>query len=137
MNSALISRRKARSIGLTALIDVVFILLMFFMLTSSFSRWQAHTLQSQIGGETVSDSSAPLFLLMFKAGHFALFRDGEQGALGELNEVVSDLNSSELDARTLVLVPDSEMSVQSIMNALGELDALGISAVSLGQSAAH
>ncbi|GAA6135897.1 hypothetical protein NBRC116188_26870 [Oceaniserpentilla sp. 4NH20-0058] len=32
--------RRAKPISLTALIDVVFILLMFFMLTSSFSQWQ-------------------------------------------------------------------------------------------------
>ena len=33
-------RRRRRLIGLAPLIDVVFILLLFFMLTTNFTRWR-------------------------------------------------------------------------------------------------
>ncbi|NJS14044.1 MAG: biopolymer transporter ExbD [Sphingopyxis sp.] len=49
---------------MTSLIDVIFLLLLFFMLTSNFSRFGELELVSQRAGEGVSASSiAPMFFL--------------------------------------------------------------------------
>lgn len=58
------SRRAApirRPLSLTSLIDVVFLLLLFFMLSSTFSRQAEISLTSAAGGGTPG-SAAPVFL---------------------------------------------------------------------------
>lgn len=43
-------RQKRAAIGLTSLIDVIFLLLLFFMLASSFSRYQQLSVSSAAAG---------------------------------------------------------------------------------------
>ena len=47
--------KKRRGIGLTPLIDVVFILLLFFMLSSNFMHWRQITLSSAEQSEQTPD----------------------------------------------------------------------------------
>lgn len=59
------ARPRRSSISLTPLIDVVFILLLFFMLTSSFIQWRAVDLSLSIaseGGQTSQDAPGELHL---------------------------------------------------------------------------
>ena len=56
---------RRSSISLTPLIDVVFILLLFFMLTSSFVQWRAVDLSLSVaseGGQTSQDAPGKLHL---------------------------------------------------------------------------
>ena len=55
--------RRAKPISLTALIDVVFILLMFFMLTSSFSQWQMLDLKLPSAHANSSKDVPPIVLV--------------------------------------------------------------------------
>ena len=73
MNAVLAPRRR-RSISLTALIDVVFILLMFFMLTSTFSQWQALSLTSA-SADTHAQTSEPQLVLIYADGRLRVLRD--------------------------------------------------------------
>lgn len=57
------TRRRA-VIGLTPLIDVVFILLVFFMLASSFADWRAIVLAAPSAGEAGAASSVEGALLV-------------------------------------------------------------------------
>lgn len=50
----LANKPKRQMISLTPLIDVVFILLLFFMLSSSFIKWQQITLTSPAEAQTTS-----------------------------------------------------------------------------------
>lgn len=43
-------RSRRRPVGLTSLIDVIFLLLLFFMLASNFSRYQSLDVSSGAGG---------------------------------------------------------------------------------------
>ncbi|MCZ6784089.1 MAG: biopolymer transporter ExbD, partial [Proteobacteria bacterium] len=55
------TRRARRGIGLTPLVDVVFLLLIFFMLASSFSRESAWTIGiANAAAGTPAAQDAPL-----------------------------------------------------------------------------
>ena len=73
MNAVLAPRRR-RSISLTALIDVVFILLMFFMLTSTFSQWQGLSLTSA-SADSHAATSEPQLVLIYADGRLRVLHD--------------------------------------------------------------
>lgn len=53
--------QRARRISLTSLIDVIFLLLLFFMLTSTFSRYSEVPLTAATSGAQSTTSEPPLF----------------------------------------------------------------------------
>lgn len=54
--------RRRRKLSMTSLIDVIFLLLLFFMLSSTFSRFAEVELQAAGGGDGVSWDTAMAFL---------------------------------------------------------------------------
>lgn len=58
-------RAKRKPLGLTSLIDVIFLLLLFFMLASSFTRYQALEIAS--GGQGGGADIKPAFLRIHSA----------------------------------------------------------------------
>lgn len=58
-------RVKRRAVGLTSLIDVIFLLLLFFMLASSFTRYQS--LEVASGGEGGGADARPAYLRVHSA----------------------------------------------------------------------
>ena len=57
--------RKKRPISMTPLVDVIFLLLLFFMLTSTFSMLAEVTLSAASGGGAAT-GQAPIFLQLFE-----------------------------------------------------------------------
>ncbi|MEM6758320.1 MAG: biopolymer transporter ExbD [Pseudomonadota bacterium] len=57
--------RKHKAISMTSLVDVIFLLLLFFMLTSTFSKFAEVTLSADTAGGTAS-GQAPIFLQLFQ-----------------------------------------------------------------------
>jgi biopolymer transport protein ExbD len=55
-------RRKRRKLSMTSLIDVIFLLLLFFMLSSTFSRFSEVELSAASGGAAPRADIKPLFL---------------------------------------------------------------------------
>ena len=125
----LAARRKKLGISLTALIDVVFILLMFFMLTSSFVRVRAFDLLAPVAGD--SSDQPPQLVLLGNDDRLTLF-DGR--LLASSYQQLEVLERSLLDpAQPLVLVPAAEVQVQAIVATLEGLSRAGF-AISLGDS---
>ncbi|MEM5499523.1 biopolymer transporter ExbD [Paraglaciecola mesophila] len=129
MSSLLLPQRRKQSISLTALIDVVFILLMFFMLTSSFTKFSAVEMQSSLAASVLSDSKPQLLRLSV---------DGQlsyaQVALGDSAALTDVALSSEFDASLpTVLQPAAETQVQVIVDALSRMKVLGFTQVTLGK----
>ena len=129
MSSLLLPQRRKQSISLTALIDVVFILLMFFMLTSSFTKFSAVEMQSSLAASVLSDSKPQLLRLSV---------DGQlsyaQVALGDSAALTDVALSSEFDASMpTVLQPAAETQVQVIVDALSRMKVLGFTQVTLGK----
>ena len=128
MSSLVLPQRRKQSISLTALIDVVFILLMFFMLTSSFTKFSAVEMQSALAASTIS-STKPQVVRLSVNGQ--LLGGGTQlEGVALTDDALSTLLAIDT---TTVLMPASETQVQVIVDALSRLKALGFSQVTLGK----
>ncbi len=115
---------KRRGVGLTSLIDVVFILLLFFMLTSSFTRQQQLTLASPVASSN-AEPEAPQ--------RVALSANAELTQWGQSVPLTERALIETFDRNTPLVISASESaSVQIIVNTLLHLDTLGFSQVSIG-----
>lgn len=127
LNLQTAKRRKALS--LTPLIDVVFILLLFFMLTSSFIKWHNMELAvSKPSTSTVQSSDQPPLL-------FSLDETGELSLRGQVynendNAVLAQLIDENSDASVILLTTD-QVNVQQIISTIDRLKRLGAESVSL------
>jgi biopolymer transport protein ExbD len=126
--SALSSPRRKNPITLTALIDVVFILLMFFMLTSTFSKEHTIALSKTQSVAQAIDSAPPQLLLAYDDGNFAFFNDSLL-KLGNLAELAGIADAG----KPITLLPAAEMRVQSIVKLLEALKADGFAQINLGE----
>ena len=91
------ARKRRRRLSMTSLIDVIFLLLLFFMLTSTFSKFAEVELSAASSGSAVVSETPPLFLQL---GPQTLSLNGD--ALG-----LEDLSGSALaqaEEGTLLLV---------------------------------
>ena len=125
VDTQIFQSRRTR-ISLTPLIDVVFILLMFFMLTSSFTRERQLELAAPVVDQAVTSESSPLRLLLSADGALATPKDpitvlSEQALLRRLEKT-----------RSVVLQPREDTDVQDIVSAMTRLRALGVTRLSLG-----
>ncbi|QHJ10477.1 hypothetical protein FX988_00691 [Paraglaciecola mesophila] len=125
MSGLVLPQRRKQSISLTALIDVVFILLMFFMLTSSFTKFSAVEMQSSLAASTASDSK-PQLLRLALDGQLS----NEQTMALTDSALTSDLDIS----MPTVLQPTPDTQVQVIVDALSRMKTLGFTQVTLGKS---
>jgi len=91
------ARARRRPVGLTSLIDVIFLLLLFFMLASSFTRYQALDVSS--GGDGGGAEAKPAYLRIHSSK--AIDLNGRS------------LAKTELPARLAVLEEDSVVAIWS------------------------
>jgi biopolymer transport protein ExbD len=126
--AALSTPRRKNPISLTALIDVVFILLMFFMLTSTFSKEHTIALSKSQAVAQAIDPAPPQLILAYDDGSFAFFND----ALLTLGSVAELAGIADVD-KPVTLLPAAEMRVQNIVSLLETLKADGFTQVNLGE----
>lgn len=122
--------RAGRAISLTPLIDVVFILLLFFLLASHFDQWGA--LQLDTGASLATNPSAAeaqASLLRLHADG-ALELDGEALDPAHLGARLESLRA-ERPALAVVVQADAEVPLQDLVSLIDRLVALGIQEVSL------
>ena len=131
MNDALIYFPRRRAISLTALIDVVFILLLFFMLTSTFTHWKAVDFQFPVASPDLS-TQEPQALILHQDGSLSLH--GQPFHLPTPNDPIPRRAGAFDVARPVVVFPEANTRVQMIISAFEELQAAGIAGVSLGKS---
>lgn len=120
-------RRRRNLIGLTPLIDVVFILLMFFMLASSFLDWRAIELdppQRAGSGEAMTGAT----LVEVRASGLRLA--GEPIELPTLVQRLREQADNDPDRRVLIR-PAEGVSLQRTVDVLDRLDTADIDNVSL------
>lgn len=117
-------RRSGNSIILTSLVDVMFVLLFFFMLASSYLDWQKVSLQ--LGGSGAGAVPADAAIVQVLAGgQFRL--DGQ-------NATVDVLSSHLKPGQKAVLLPGSGVTLQELILAMDTLKPTG-AALMLGQAA--
>ena len=120
--------RRKNPISLTALIDVVFILLMFFMLTSTFSKEHSIALKKSQAVAAPIQAEPPQLLLAYDDGSFAFFNT----SLAKLSNL-SELTALADAEKTISLLPAAELRVQNIIALLETLKAAGFAQVNLGE----
>lgn len=108
-------KRRRALISLTPLIDVVFILLIFFMLASSFLTWTPMPL-SVPGPQAGSPDDCGRILVQVNAdGTIAL--DGQPWAIGELTAGLRERLATRADDSVLVR-PAADLPLQSLVDVL-------------------
>ena len=116
MNPAVLVQRRGKRISLTALIDVVFILLMFFMLTTGFSHWQALDLPAAAASQS-TESEPPVILLISKSGELRLLDQKLSPVLS-----LSDVLQATGGGNALVVSAHEETQVSNIVKVMAALN---------------
>lgn len=114
---------KSASVGLTPLIDVVFILLLFFMLATDFQRWRVIDIDSMnVETQAMSSVDAPLLV---EVGAQNLKVDGKPVTLTLLAGVLKDRLENTPNAAVVVSAL-TEASVQRLVSVMDVLQDSGI-----------
>ena len=119
-------------ISLTPIIDVVFILLIFFMLATNFQSFNKTEIEISNEAASVSQSDKKIFLIEFnKDSEFKL-----NGTIASLDSIKSDIISSKNNGDDLVVItkPLKGADVQLVLSVLANLKSSNIENVTLGVS---
>jgi biopolymer transport protein ExbD len=119
-------RRRAH-VGLTPLIDVVFILLIFFMLASSLLDWRSIALDASAKTAAVSGKADPVVIDVRADG---IRVDGETVALDTLATRLQRRVAEKPDQRVLVK-PAAGVALQDAIVVLDRLAGAGVTNMSL------
>lgn len=126
------SRQEEVSVNITPLIDVVFLLLIFFMVTTTFTRetqLQIDLPESQ--SELQAEELRPIEILVDRNGSYAvndqvLIKHDIASLKSALREVSNDSN-----AQPIVITADSDTPHQAFITALDAVAQLGFAKVSI------
>jgi biopolymer transport protein ExbD len=105
------ARRRRSTFSITPLVDVVFLMLVFFLLTSSFVRYRAIEM-SFVETETVANTELPT--MVFRIDRDTVTIDGVISNVTEIARTVMDRLSGGADLRAVVLV-HTESPLQSLV----------------------
>ncbi len=127
--------RQPRSklvLSLTPLIDVVFILLIFFMLASQFVDWRQIKLTPQAQFSEAVGEEQTLSLILQNDGSFML--DGQ--AVEGLQLAIAALISHGKN-RTVFIEPEETVEIQSVIDVIEALNASGFTKVQLSHAVGY
>lgn len=122
-------RRKRRRVSLTPLIDVVFNLLLFFMLASSLSMW--HGIDLATGSERAEEDEAPAAEVRLRRDGLLEY-DGERHELDPLGERLAKALEEERIS-SVILRADNGVRLARLVDTFDRLNAQGITALALGE----
>lgn len=125
MQVELPQRRRRQLISLTPLIDVVFILLVFFMLASSFLDWRMIPLSTP--AQTRAQSTVQPLVIRIDAGR-QLSVEGDVLALRELDVRIRRVLAGD-PQRPVRVQPESTVPVQTVVTVLDRLAEAGVTDV--------
>jgi biopolymer transport protein ExbD len=117
---------RRRPVALTPLIDIIFLLLLFFMLSSTFTRFAEVPLMNAGGG--AAEGAAPLFLQLRPDD---LTLNGTTLSLEALPPAIAELMAEEEEGATLLVTLSGEVSSQRLVDLLTSLRAVPGLAVSV------
>lgn len=126
------NRSSIVTVGLTPLIDVVFILLLFFMLATHFDRWRAVELQSAAGSKKPAASEARLLMVRIEPDRIRI---------GDETLAVADVGPAltrRLAARPgldVVLEASDRVTLQRVIDVIDTVRAHGVTRLRLSLGA--
>jgi len=109
-------------LDIAPLIDIVFLLLVFFMLTSTFLVPEAIELELPESKTAVATDITPVIVLLDKNGQLAL--NGENIALEQLRQAIKPLLAGDADT-AITLKSDARTEVQTLLKVMDEIRAAG------------
>ena len=115
-----------RTVSMTSLIDVIFLLLLFFMLSSTFSRFGGVELSTPGGGNAVVRT--PDIILSVKADRVLV--NGEVATTANLGSILKARRAG--GSESLLILVDDQATSQGFVAALEQARASGL-AVSVGR----
>ncbi len=124
------SQRKHTLVSLTPLIDVVFILLIFFMLASSFAEWQFIDLGVGKVDTMRIDSRSTSTIKLITNETFAL--NGKEMEISEIVSVVRERCRININ-HPIIIQPLEEVSLQSLVSVLDQINEFADVNVSLAK----
>lgn len=128
MQFELPARRRRRLISLTPLIDVVFILLLFFMLASRLTQLYAVPIEAP--GRAAPDAPSEPALLLRIGNDGSLDLNGEPVAADALGAELADWRARTPQLR-VVVQPQDRVPLQTSLRVLDTLAAAGVPIVRL------
>ncbi|MDZ7752784.1 MAG: biopolymer transporter ExbD [Gammaproteobacteria bacterium] len=124
------ARRRRPLISLTPLIDVVFILLVFFMLASSFLDWRSIDLSAPARATAATTLEGALLVELRPEG---IRLSGESLSLDALAARVAERVARRPDQRVLVR-PARGVPLEAVVDVLDRLAGAGVRSLSLVRS---
>lgn len=122
------ARSRRRLISLTPLIDVVFILLVFFMLASSFLDWRSIALNAPAGRTGSGMEGA----ILVRVGTSSLDLNGEPLDINQLGERVRTYLARDPE-QSVVVRPEAGVALQRLVTVLDRLAESGGRNISLAR----
>jgi biopolymer transport protein ExbD len=118
---------KRRVISLTPLIDVVFILLLFFMLSSGFTHWRQLDITAPSESYDTDKIRTQHYLLLMAAGEYEY--DNRRYPVSELTPIKQQL--AEDPSGIFVVSVAKAVTTQQMIDFIDQLKIIGIDKVSL------
>jgi len=115
-------------LDIAPLIDIVFLLLVFFMLTSTFMVPEAVELELPESKSASVTDTTPIIVSLNKIGQLAL--NGESIKLDQLQQAIKPLITRSADS-TITLKSDARTEVQLLLKVMDEIRAAGGTNVAL------
>ncbi|MEL7280023.1 MAG: biopolymer transporter ExbD [Pseudomonadota bacterium] len=107
---------KRRPLSMTSLIDVIFLLLLFFMLSSTFSRFAEVEIAAAASGRSAEPSdNRPTFLRLSEE---EVSLNGQTYELAQLPEAFAELRQDEDDALPVLISLQDAVSSQRLTDLL-------------------
>ncbi|WP_208352100.1 biopolymer transporter ExbD [Pseudaestuariivita rosea] len=123
--------RHRRRLSMTSLIDIIFLLLLFFMLSSTFSRFSEVELASAASGTGQTEGDRPLFL---RLGSENITLNGQPANIGQLPELITASQSSGSSQTVLVSLaaPVSSQQLIDVMVVLRAIPGISVAVLETG-----
>lgn len=126
------SRQEEVSVNLTPLIDVVFLLLIFFMVTTTFTReTQLQITLPDSQSETTAENSSLIEILVDRTGTYAV--NGQvliKHDIESLKQALKKVSEGDVD-RAIVITADAQAPHQAFIHALDAVAQQGFNKVSI------
>jgi biopolymer transport protein ExbD len=126
------SKQEAPDVNLTPMIDVVFLLLLFFMVSTSFIRESSLKVDlPEATGEAMVEQIEPIDIIINSAGIFTI---NQTELLDNSREAVSEALKTAVGEQTdphIVISADADTDYQNIVTAMDTAQALGYSRLTL------
>ena len=124
-------RRELPALNLTPLIDIVFLLLIFFMVTTSFSRETRLLVSLPEASGSAENATESIEVLVDKEGGYAI--NGRRLVNAEVDSLARglELESGGDVSLLVVLVADAEVQHQSVVTAMEAIGRAGFASLSI------